>query len=148
MQFHDLYLLLRNAREFCHEQIKKIGVSDTEHMICSFLLGHCGGSQDDVSEALKLDKATVARALLSLENKGYVERSINPGNRRKYILTLTQLGRDSIAEVSDIYDIWLQKISSCLSEQEQKQFDEYCKRLLIASDELSKENEQNGKQAN
>jgi DNA-binding MarR family transcriptional regulator len=134
-----LYLLLRYAKEFCHSQIKNIGVSDTEHLICTFLLGHYGGSQDDVAEALKLEKATVARALLSLEKKGYVERSINSDNRRKYILTLTQFGKESIAEVSDIYDVWLQKISSCLTEQEQKQFDEYCKRLLIVSEELCKE---------
>lgn len=139
MRFHNLYLLLRNAKEFCHSQIKNIGVSDTEHMICTFLLGHCGGSQDDVAEALKLEKATVARALSSLEKKGYVERSINSDNRRKYILTLTQLGKESIAEVADIYDVWLHKISSCLTEQEQKQFDEYCKRLLIVSEELCKE---------
>ena len=139
MRFHNLYLLLRNAKEFCHSQIKTIGLSDTEHMICTFLMGHCGGSQDDVAEALKLEKATVARALLSLEKKGYVVRSINRDNRRKYILTLTQFGKESIADVADIYDVWFHKISSCLSEQELKQFDEYCKRLLLASEELNKE---------
>ena len=139
MRFHNLYLLLRNAKEFCHSQIKNIGVSDTEHMICTFLLGHCGGSQDDVAEALKLEKATVARALSSLEKKGYVERSINSDNRRKYILTLTQSGKESIAEFADIYDVWLCKVSSCLTEQEQKQFDEYCNRLLTVSEELYKE---------
>ncbi len=88
---------------------------------------------------MKLEKATVARALSSLEKKGYVERSINSDNRRKYILTLTQSGKESIADVADIYDVWLRKISSCLTEQEQKQFDEYCKRLLIVSEELCKE---------
>lgn len=139
MQFHNLYILLRYAKEFCHNQIKNIGVSDTEHMICIFLLGHCGGSQDDVAEALKLEKATVARALLSLEKKGYVERSVNLNNRRKYTLTLTQSGRESIANVADIYDVWFDKISSCLTEQEQKQFDEYCKRMLLVSEELCKE---------
>lgn len=139
MRFHNLYLLLRNAKEFCNIHIKIVGLSATEHMICTFLLGHYGGSQDDVAEALKIEKATVARALSSLEKKGYVERSVNSDNRRKYILTLTQTGKESIAEVADIYDVWLHKISSCLTEQEQKQFDEYCNRLLIASEELYKE---------
>lgn len=139
MQFHNLYLLLRYAKEFCHNEIKNIGFSDTEHLICTFLLGHCGGSQDDVADALKLEKATVARAISSLEKKGYVERNINLDNRRKYILTLTQAGKDSISEVADIYDVWLHKISSTLTEQEQEQFDEYCKRLLIVSEELCKE---------
>ncbi|NLK75625.1 MAG: MarR family transcriptional regulator [Clostridiales bacterium] len=139
MRFHNLYLLLRNGKEFCHSHIKNIGISDTEHIICTYLLGHCGGSQDDVAEALKLDKTTVARALLSLEKKGYVERSINSNNRRKYILTLTQKGKENISDIADIYDVWLRKISSCLTEEEQKNFDEYCKRLLIKSEELCKE---------
>lgn len=139
MKFRNLHLLHRYAKEFVHNQIKNIGISDTEHMICTFLLGHLEASQDDVAEALKFDKATVARALSSLEKKGYVERSVNSVNRRKYILTLTQSGKESIAEIADIYDVWIQKISSCLTEQEQQQFDEYCKRLLIVSEELCKE---------
>ncbi len=139
MRFHNLYLLLRYAKEFCHSQIKDIGISGTEHMICTFLLGHCGESQDDVAEALKLEKTTVAHALSSLEKKGYVDRSINSDNRRKYILTLTQSGKESIAEVADIYNVWLRKISSCLTEHEQNQFDEYCNRLLVVSEELYKE---------
>lgn len=139
IKFQNLHLLHRYAKEYGHSQIKRIGMSDTEHMICTYLLGHIEASQDDVAEALKFDKTTVAHALSSLEKKGYVERSINSVNRRKYILTLTQAGKESIAEIADIYDVWIRKISSCLTVEEQQQFDEYCKRLLTASEELYKE---------
>jgi len=139
MNFYNLHLLHRYAKVVGHSQIKKMGMSDTEFMICTYLIGHFEASQDDVAEALKFDKATVARALSSLEKKGYVERSINSVNRRKYILSLTQMGKERIAEIADIYDVWIRKISSCLTEHEQRQFDEYCKRLLTASEELYKE---------
>jgi DNA-binding MarR family transcriptional regulator len=142
MQFHNLYLLYRFAKEFGHGQIRKIGVSDTEHLICTFLLGHCDASQDDVADALKLDKATVARALSSLEKKGYVVRTVNAINRRKYVLTLTTSGKETISEVVDVYDAWLSRISSCLTAQEQAQFEDYCARLVTVSEELFKEIEQ------
>lgn len=139
MNFTNLHLLLRSAKEFGHSQIKLLGVSDTEHLICTFLFGHSNVSQDDVAASLRLDKTTVARALLSLEKKGYVRREVNSDNRRKNLLSITPLGKENIADVVGVYDEWLCKISSCLSDEEQAQFDEYCARLLAASEDLQKE---------
>jgi DNA-binding MarR family transcriptional regulator len=139
MRFDNLYLLLRYAKAFGHSQIRGMGVTDTEHLICTFLLGHCDASQDNVADALKLDKTTVARALLSLEKKGYVKRCVNAANRRKYVLALTPSGRENIADIVDVYDAWLEKVSSCLGAREQAQFEESCTKLLTAAEALNKE---------
>jgi DNA-binding MarR family transcriptional regulator len=144
VQFHSLYLLLRCAKEFGHGKIKSMGFSDTEHLICTFLLGHDHASQDDVADALKLDKTTVAKALLSLEKRGFVERAVNSQNRRKYALTLTNSGRDSISDIVDVYDAWFREVSACLTHQEQLQFEEYCGRLLTVAEKLNKESNEIG----
>ena len=133
MNFSNLNLLLRYAKEYGHGQLKQVGVTDTEHIICAFLFGHSQSSQDDVADALRLDKTTVARALLSLEKKGYITRTPNPDNRRKNILFLTEVGKSNISHIVDIHDEWLSKISSALTADEQVQFDGYCKKLLSAA---------------
>lgn len=47
----------------------------------------------DLVEDLHASKAAVSQMLAGLERRGYIERSFNPGNRRKIILTLTAQGR-------------------------------------------------------
>ncbi|HPG92447.1 MAG TPA: MarR family transcriptional regulator [Clostridia bacterium] len=133
MNFTNLYLLVRYAKAYGHEKIRVLGMSDNEHTICTFLFGHPNSSQDDVSNALKLDKTTVARALVTLESKGYVVRRQNPKNRRKNLLSLTEIGKENIKAVVGLYDQWLLTVSECLDPAEQELFNEYCKRLLAAA---------------
>ena len=133
MNFHNMNLLMKYAKAYGHERIRGLGMSDTEHTICTFLFGHAGVSQDDVADALRLDKTTVARALLTLEDKRMVVKRQNPENKRKNLLYLTDAGRESIADVVGLYDRWLFDISTCLTPSEQAQFDEYCARLLEAA---------------
>ena len=140
MNFHNLNLLTKYAKEYGHERIRVAGMSDTEHTICTFLFAHDCMSQDDVSQSLRLDKTTVARALLTLEEKGFVSRTPNSKNRRKNLLSITDEGKNSIAEVVHIYDEWFTLVSNCLSANEQQQFDEYCWRLLAAARKISEEN--------
>ncbi len=137
MDFHNLNLLTKYAKEYGHSKIRVVGMSDTEHMICTFLFAHDGVSQDDVCEALRVDKATVARALLTLEEKGFVSRTPNLENRRKNLLFITDEGKKSIADVVHIYDEWITRISVCLSPDEQQCFDEYCGRLLATARKIS-----------
>lgn len=139
MDFHKLYLLTKYAREYGHSKIRIAGMSDTEHTICTFLFAHAGMSQDDVCQALRLDKATVARALLTLEEKGFISRTPNLENRRKNLLSITDEGKRSIADVVHIYDEWFARISAGLSPEEQQRFDEYCGRLLAAARQKSEE---------
>lgn len=139
MDFHKLYLLTKYAREYGHSKIRIAGMSDTEHTICTFLFAHTGMSQDDVCQALRLDKATVARALLTLEEKGFISRTPNLENRRKNLLSITDEGKRSIADVVHIYDEWFARISACLSPEEQQRFDEYCGLLLAAARQKSEE---------
>ena len=66
MDYQILNLLFRCNKEFSHEKIRKQELSDTECMICSYIYSHENCSQDDVSVALKTDKTTVGKALMSL----------------------------------------------------------------------------------
>ena len=138
MNFSKLYALMKYAKVYGHNQIKKVGVSDTEYLICAFAFGHSNSSQDDIAEALKLDKTTVARALLTLEKKGYIERLPNPENRRKNIIYITELGKESISDVVNVYDTWFNQISKALKPQEWKQFEDYCERLLEVAEQVNK----------
>ena len=137
MDYQTLNLLFRCNKEFSHEKISRQELSDTECMICSYIYSHENCSQDDVSVALKTDKTTVGKALASLENKGCVVRTQDEADKRIKRLSLTDDGREKVAELLDIHNNWLQEIMTCLSKEEQKQFENYCERLLAAAEKLT-----------
>ena len=137
MDYQILNLLFRCDKEFSHEKIRKQELSDTECMICSYIYSHENCSQDDVSVALKTDKTTVGKALMSLENKGCVVRTQDETDKRIKRLSLTDVGRGKVAELIDIHNNWLHDIMTCLSAEEQKQFENYCERLLAAAERIN-----------
>ena len=137
MDYQKLNLLFRCNKEFSHEKIRRQDLSDTECMICSYIYSHEGCSQDEVSAALKTDKTTVGKALASLENKACVLRTQDEADRRVKRLSLTAAGREKVEKLIDIHDGWLRSIMTCLSPEEQKQFENYSKRLLAAAEKLT-----------
>ena len=74
---------------------------------------------------------------MSLENKACVVRMQDGSDKRIKRLSLTDLGREKVSELIDIHDGWLRDIMTCLSEEEQKQFENYCERLLAAAEKLT-----------
>ena len=53
-------------------------------------------SQEDLCDIFCQSKGTVAKTLRKLEDKGYIERIINKNNRRKYILTFTEVSEETM----------------------------------------------------
>ena len=139
MDFQTLNLLFRCNKEFSHDKIRRQELSDTECMICSYIYSHENCSQDDVSVALRTDKTTVGKALMSLEKKNCVMRLQDAADKRVKRLFLTDTGREKIAALVDLHNNWLEKILTCLSREEQEQFENYCERLLAAAEQLTTE---------
>ena len=140
MDFNTISLLIKFAKGYGHAKIREVGVSDTEHQICTFLYFHSDAYQDMIANSLMLDKTTVAKAILSLEERGLIKKMENPDNRRKNILNITESGKKTIGDVVGIYDEWLEYLESCLSKEEKEQFCDYCGRLLEKAKEMSMNN--------
>jgi DNA-binding MarR family transcriptional regulator len=56
------------------------------------LIEHPGMAQNELAERLGLDKSTVSRLVAGMEQRGWVSRDRDPGNRRYLRLTLTADG--------------------------------------------------------
>ncbi|MBQ0037447.1 MAG: MarR family transcriptional regulator [Clostridiales bacterium] len=140
MDYQTLNLLFRCNKEFNREKIRLQELSDTECMICSYIFSHEGCSQGDVSVALKTDKTTIGKALASLEKKNCVIRVQDEADKRIKRLSLTETGHEKVSELVDLHNHWLREIMTCLSEEEQQQFEDYCERLLAAAEKLTSNN--------
>lgn len=63
-------------------------------------------SQDDIAEYFHQTKGNVAKGLRKLEDEGYIERKVDPNNRRKYILNTTTKGDAIIPKMEKVNKKW------------------------------------------
>jgi len=62
-----------------------------------------GLTQEEVSERLLMDKTTTARAVKQLENGGYITRTRDAADRRRYILNPTEKGGQVLPRVLEAW---------------------------------------------
>lgn len=74
----------------------------------------------NISDASKLNKTTVSRAVFKLEQRGWITRSHGCGDRRVQNLSLTQQGRGIYKELSDVALVFNQHLIEKLGEDDYK----------------------------
>lgn len=75
-----------------------------------FIYDNPGCSQDDLVNMFGQSKGNIAKVLKKLEDMGFVERQINPENRRKYILNVTSKGSDLVPQYRKISKSWEREV--------------------------------------
>ncbi|WP_405265400.1 MarR family winged helix-turn-helix transcriptional regulator [Methanobrevibacter sp.] len=71
-----------------------------------FIYDNPGCSQDDLVNMFGQSKGNIAKTLRKLEDQGFIQRQVNPENRRKYMLNTTEKGRNLVPEYRKISKEW------------------------------------------
>lgn len=107
-----------------------IEISGGQGRILFILWRTDGLTISEISEKTSLAKNTVSVVVNGMVNKGIVERTINPHNRRQAIVTLTEYARS----LREKYEMVSQRMNLLFyqgfSEEEQKEFEGYLDRIL------------------
>lgn len=83
-----------------------------------------------ISEKTSLAKNTVSIVIDGMVNKGFVERKINPQNRRQSIVSLTEYAKSLQVKYEAVSRQMNLLFYEGFSEQEQKQLEQYLARIL------------------
>jgi DNA-binding MarR family transcriptional regulator len=82
-----------------------------------------------LSELLKIDKATTAKALKRLEEEGYVVRDIDSSDKRAYKVFVTQKALDIKPVLQDAIISWGNILSNELSQEEKDKVIDILKKM-------------------
>lgn len=115
------------------KQFNKFGIGSGQYLFLLNLYKNEGITQEELTERLKLDKATTARAIKKLEDEGYVERIKKETDRRAYNLKLTEKANEIREDVYSIMNQWESRIESCLNEEESDKLVELLEKLANSS---------------
>lgn len=97
-----------------------------------------GSSQEDLANYFSQSKGNIAIILRKLEDEGYIEREVNPKNRRKYILKTTAKGEEIVPEIEKITKFWEDSVGiSNLDEQTKEKIRQIARKSLKLNETLN-----------
>lgn len=114
-------MIHRTHMIFVNDKIKHMDLSAGQIPFLMVLSMEEGITQDELAAHFHIDKGVVARALRKMEDKNYLFREIDPYNRRRHLIYLTEKGKNAVPQIIDIDKEWEDSICYKISEEEYNQ---------------------------
>lgn len=111
-QLHQI-LTARLERELAAE-----GLSLRTHQVLACVAEHAGGSQQQVSDSIEVDRSEMVRIIDRLEKVGMVVRERDQSDRRRHRLELTPAGRRALQRSEKVIEAVTEDALSRLSNAE------------------------------
>jgi MarR family transcriptional regulator, lower aerobic nicotinate degradation pathway regulator len=86
--------------------------------------------QAELGRVSGIDRSDVANMLAELEQRGLVERTTDPSNRRRNIVALTNAGNKQLEALADIIDAVQEEVVAPLTVTERRQLMKLLRKLL------------------
>ncbi|MBN3851133.1 MULTISPECIES: MarR family transcriptional regulator [Burkholderiaceae] len=113
-------------------------VTPVQYAVLRILQGHPNIDQNTLASLCALDTSTTAALVARLEERGLLERSVNPKNRKFRLVRLTELGADLLHDlVPAVHELRRQMLAS-FAPDEQDQFMTLLKKFVKLNNEQSR----------
>lgn len=122
-------VLYRHRKCFMSKKLESLGSAGGMFMILLTVWRFDGISQEKISDYLKIDKTTTAKAIKKLEGEGYIRRDENPGDRRVNRVFLTPKAEDAMPAIRDALEEWDRSIRAGITEEEYRNAEETLHRM-------------------
>ncbi len=109
----------RCAMRFRERELADTGLAGCQTPYITQLYRQPGITQEEMARALNVNKSSVARQLASLEEKGYVRRESDPGDRRSLRVYPTEKAYELRERLFACYRAWNAYLTQDFTEAEQ-----------------------------
>jgi len=113
----------RGIYHYVSGRLKNCDLDVGQFFFLRYILLHEGITQDQIARGILLDKATVSKGLKRLSDLGYVEKKVNPDDKREYRIFATDKARGFLPEIESIYIEVHNKLYRRFSEQQIKELE-------------------------
>jgi DNA-binding MarR family transcriptional regulator len=126
-------MIHRTRMMYLNDRMKNMDISAGQFPFIIVLSHEEGITQDELAAHFHIDKGTVARALRKLEDKEYLFRKVDSLNRRRYLIYLTEKGRNAVPKIINIDQEWENLMCSKFSENEHNNLLNNLRKLAVNS---------------
>lgn len=110
-------ILYRQSQQYINCALKRLNVNSSEFIFMMALYNNEGISQENLSDLLQINKAATARAIKSLEQKGFVYRIIDEKDKRAYKVYTTEEGKSCKEKIHTVRKGWTDIIAEGMDEE-------------------------------
>lgn len=115
--------VFRNSHSFFDSVFEEFHIGRGQMHYFMYIVNHGNGlSQDEITHALEIDKATTARALKKLEDNGYIERKSDEKDKRIKRVFLTKKGESIQDELKKTAEMWEKNVTKGIPEEKMDVF--------------------------
>jgi DNA-binding MarR family transcriptional regulator len=122
-------VLYRYRKSFASKALEPYGLAGCQYLFLVTLNKNNGTSQEKISEYLKIDKTTTAKAIKKLEDNGFVFRDIDDVDKRAYKVYLTDKAREIMPFIHETMSKWENLVLSDISEDEYEMLEIILKKM-------------------
>ena len=115
-----IHNLSKNQMKYLNSKIDELNLGHEMRFIM-MIYDNPNVSQDNLVNISGQSKASIAKSLKKLEDQGYIERKVNPENRRKYMLKTTAKGDEIVPKIRQISKDWEREVGITEEDRELKQ---------------------------
>lgn len=123
-------ILYRYRQIIINHKLRPYGLGSGQHIFLINIARHEGINQKDLTNLVKFDKATTAKALKKLEENGYIYRQCDEGDRRYNQLFLTEKGGEMMPVIMSTLVEITDDLIQGLTEEEQDHFSRCLETML------------------
>lgn len=108
----NLSRVMRHVHDYYEKRLSPFGLTPPQYFVFNALWMDDGISMSELGELVSLDGSTLTGIIDRMEKNGYVERKLNPNDRRSVLVFLTDKARDMgphILEFAGEFDAALKK---------------------------------------
>lgn len=109
--------LYRKGIAFLGKEYKEYGIGAGQYQFLVYLYIKDGLTHDELTEKIGVDKAATTRAIVKLEDVGYITKVQDENDKRKYYIYLTEYAKEKRQEILEISRKWEAELTSDLSEE-------------------------------
>ena len=133
------YLKLSRAMRRCPPERKDLPFPPAVGRLLECAAANPGVSSRELCEVLDLRPSSLSEILVRAENDGLLCRTVDENDRRVQRVSLTPGGSAVVADMEKVRNEDAKKKTSCLTEEEKKQFCSLCNRLSEHIEKLALE---------
>ena len=116
-------MINRDSHSFIKSRLGDIDINSGQFPLMFLLFHHEGINQGMAASKLNLDKGTVARGMMRLEDSGLITREKDEHDRRNYRLRLTPAGRLAMDRLNEIRTELESSLVKGMSDEDRRELD-------------------------
>ena len=114
-----IHNISKNQIKYLNSKLSDLNIGHELRFII-FVYDNPNSSQEDLVNFSAQSKGNIAKIVKKLEDEGYIEREINPQNRRKYMLKTTPKANELVPKVRQISKEWEAEVGITDEDEELK----------------------------